>query len=600
MIKKRLISLMADSKKYIVHQVLWQWLGLLLSICIMFRIGQLLEAAVTGDLSAAVLREEALQLLLAALAKAFCSRNAGRASSRAGAEVKTRLRARLFEKLSSLGPSYHESVPTAEAVQVAVEGIEQLETYFARYLPQLFYSLLAPVTLFLALCRVSLRASLVLLVCVPLIPVTIVAVQKIAKRLLSKYWSAYTELGDSFLENLQGLTTLKIYRADAQKAVEMDAEAEHFRKITMKVLMMQLNSIVVMDLVAYGGAALGMVLAILEYRSGHLGIGHALTLLLLASEFFIPMRLLGSFFHIAMNGMAASDKLFRILDLPSPDTGREMLSGAPMAIEIRNVGFAYSGEGARQILKNIHIEIPKQGLISLAGVSGSGKSTIAALLTGRKKGYTGEILLTEENCTLLPIEEREIELSSVDAETLLRNITLLSHDSVLFRGTVRDNLLAAKPDATDEELVQALCEACLWDFLSGEDGLDTKLTENAGNLSGGQRQRLALARALLHDSPFYIFDEASSNIDAESEAEIMNVIRRLAKKHVVLQISHRLANTMDSDRIYVLENGEIIEEGSFESLIVQNGRFAAMYEQQKQLEMYTSMGRRQENAEIRH
>ncbi len=594
MVNKRLFTLMAEARNYIYYQVIWQWLGLLCAILIMFRLGRVVDALQRDRAGVlATLPLTLLLLLLAALFRAFCSREASRCSCRAGAAVKSRLRSLLFEKLSSLGPAYHTQVPTAEAVQLMSEGIEQLETYFGRYLPQLFYSLLAPLTLFLALCRISFRASLALLLCVPLIPVTIVLVQKIAKRLLGKYWDSYTELGDSFLENLQGLTTLKIYGADGQKAAEMDAEAENFRRITMKVLMMQLNSIVVMDLVAYGGAVLGMILAILAYRSGQSSMGEALTILLLASEFFIPMRLLGSFFHIAMNGMAASDKLFRILDLESPETGRLMLSGTAFGVSLKHLGFSYDGE--REVLQDISMTIPEKGLISLVGMSGSGKSTIAALLTGQKKDYRGDILLCPVgSATGSSGEVRQIRLEDIAPESLQRNVTLLGHDSTIFAGTVEENLRMADSLATADQMIHALQQACLWDFLSRGEGLKTRLAEGGSNFSGGQRQRLALARALLRDSPLYIFDEASSNIDAESEAAILQVIRQLAERHAVLQITHRLSNARTSEKIYVLQQGALLEAGSFEELLAMKGEFARLYEEQRQLELYGQPERRED------
>ncbi len=592
MINKRLFALMADARKYVFAQVGWQWAGLLWSILIMYRLGWAADRLLQQRGQGITWLTAGVPLLSAVLMRALCARNAARCSCLAGAAVKSRLRCLLFEKLSSLGPAYHEQVPTAEAVQLMSEGIEQLEIYFGRYLPQLFYSLLAPLTLFLALCRISLRASLVLLLCVPLIPVTIVLVQKIAKRLLGKYWDSYTALGDSFLENLQGLTTLKIYGADGRKAAEMDAEAENFRKITMKVLMMQLNSIVVMDLVAYGGAALGMMLAVLACRSGQASLGQALTILLLASEFFIPMRLLGSFFHIAMNGMAASDKLFRILDLEAPVPGREMLSGAAFSVVLRDLSFSYDGE--REVLKDISLTIPEKGLVSLVGMSGSGKSTIAALLTGQKKGYRGEILLCYPAGSATAGPAGQLRREDIAPESLQKNITLLGHDSMIFAGTVEENLRMADPTASEEALIHALQQACLWDFLSRGEGLQTKLTEGGSNLSGGQRQRLALARALLRDSPLYIFDEASSNIDAESEAAILRVIRALSERHAVLQITHRLSNARDSAQIYVLQQGTLLESGSFEALLAAKGEFARLYEEQSLLEHYGQQERRKD------
>ena len=565
---------MAESKKYIIQNIFWQWLGLLSSIITMGTAGWLFQTVWDGFISLSDCLPAAIVLFFCIGLRAYCSRRASAASANAGNDVKQELRQRLYEKLTRLGSSYHEKVPTAEAVQVAVEGVEQLEVYFGKYIPQLFYSILAPITLFVVLAFVSLKASLVLLICVPLIPLTIMGVQKLAKRLLGRYWGIYTELGDSFLENLQGLTTLKIYQADEQKAQEMDQEAEHFRKITMKVLMMQLNSIIVMDVVAYGGAALGMIAVLREFASGTVSLGGTVTMILLSAEFFIPMRLLGSFFHIAMNGMAASDRLFAILDLEEGQTGEECLGDGPASAIFRDVCFSYDGE--RQILDQVSFQLPENGLISLVGTSGCGKSTIAGLLTGRNRGYRGTIRIGGK------------ELSRIREDSLLSHVTMVSHNSYLFKGTVRENLLMAAPMATEKEMEAALKKVNLYEFLKSQRGLDTELMERGSNFSGGQCQRLALARALLHDTPIYIFDEAASNIDAESEEQIMEVIRELSQNHCVLLISHRLANVVDSRNIYVLSGGRLAEEGTHNELMGKKGIYAALYSEQNILESYGS------------
>ena len=574
MIKKRLLALMAESKTYIIQNIFWQWLGLLSSIITMGTAGWLFQTVWDGFISLSDCLPAAIVIVLCIGLRAYCSRRASAASANAGNDVKQELRQRLYEKLTRLGSSYHEKVPTAEAVQVAVEGVEQLEVYFGKYIPQLFYSILAPVTLFIVLSFVSLKASFVLLICVPLIPLTIMGVQKLAKRLLGRYWGTYTELGDSFLENLQGLTTLKIYQADEQKAKEMDQEAEHFRKITMKVLMMQLNSIIVMDVVAYGGAALGMIAVLREFASGTVSLGGTVTMILLSAEFFIPMRLLGSFFHIAMNGMAASDRLFAILDLEEGQTGEECLGDGPASAIFRDVCFSYDGE--RQILDQVSFQLPENGLISLVGTSGCGKSTIAGLLTGRNRGYRGTIRIGGK------------ELSRIREDSLLSHVTMVSHNSYLFKGTIRENLLMAAPMATEKEMEAVLKKVNLYEFLESQHGLDTELMERGSNFSGGQCQRLALARALLHDTPIYIFDEATSNIDAESEEQIMEVIRELSQNHCVLLISHRLANVVDSRNIYVLSGGRLTEEGTHNELMGKKGIYAALYSEQNILESYGS------------
>lgn len=572
MIKTRLIKLLSHAGKYIVYNVLWQWFALLCQIAVVFSITALLEGAVTGNLQTQDMVRTAVVFAAAALIRFGCDKGAAHASFAASVDVKRILREKIYDKLLRLGASYREQTATSEVVQMAAEGVEQLETYFGRYLPQLFYSLLAPVTLFAVLSFVSLKASVVLLICVPLIPISIVAVQKFAKRLLSRYWGVYTGLGDSFLENLQGLTTLKIYQADGQKAEEMDQEAERFRNITMKVLTMQLNSTSVMDIVAYGGAAAGMIVAVSEYLSGTLSFAGALTIILLASEFFIPLRLLGSFFHIAMNGMAASDKIFRLLDLPEPEKGTKEPDGNSLDVCFENVSFSY--EEDRQILKEISFRIPAGSMVSLVGESGCGKSTAAAVLMGRNRGYQGSVRLGG------------VELSEVSEESLMKSVTRVAHNSYLFKGTVEENLRMGKPDANRQEMIAVLRKVNLWGFLEAQEGLDTKIQEKGSNFSGGQCQRLALARALLHDTPVYIFDEATSNIDVESEEMIMEVIRELAKTRTVLLISHRLANVVTSDCIYMMFQGEIREAGTHQELMQKDGSYQKLFESQQKLENY--------------
>ena len=577
MIKTRLVGLLSHAKKYIVYTILWQWAALLSQVLAVFSIADLLERVADQTLTTAVIQKTAVILLLVVAVRFLCERMGARSSYLACVDVKRILREKLYEKMLKLGASYSEQVSSSEVVQVSTEGVEQLETYFGKYLPQLFYSLIAPMTLFMILCRVSLKASVILLVCVPLIPISIVVVQKIAKKLLNKYWSIYTGLGDSFLENLQGLTTLKIYQADQQKADEMDMESQNFRKITMKVLTMQLNSTSVMDIIAYGGAAVGMAAAVTEFLKGSISLSGTLCIVLLASEFFLPLRLLGSFFHIAMNGMAASDKIFKILDLPEPTTGERKLPDSPLDISLKDVHFSYEQE--REILKGINLNLPAGCFVSLVGESGCGKSTIAGLLSAKNRGYTGEITIGSEKAPGL-------NLSEVDEADLMKHVVLVRHNSYLFKGTVEENLRMAKPDVSKEEMEAVLQKVNLLGFLQTQDGLQTKLQEKAGNLSGGQCQRLVIARALLKDAEVYIFDEATSNIDVESEELIMDVIHELAKKRTVLLISHRLANVVKSDRIYFLKDGKIKESGKHEELMQKNGAYRYLYKSQMALENY--------------
>lgn len=572
MIKTRLLALLSEGKKYIIYQVLWQWAALLGQIISVFAIGNLVQKILEGRGNKEIVFLTLWILILMTALRFLADQMAARMSYAASAGVKRILRDKIYEKLLKLGASYRERISSAEAVQMSVEGVEQLETYFGRYLPQLFYSILAPVTLFFCLKPISLKASAVLLICVPLIPISIVAVQKTAKRLLQRYWGMYTQLGDSFLENLQGMTTLKIYQADEQKAAEMDEEASRFRKITMKVLTMQLNSTSVMDIIAYGGAAAGMILAVREFMAGNVSFGGALVIILLAAEFFIPLRLLGSFFHIAMNGMAASDKIFALLDQEEPRQGTEDFPEDDFGIHIKNVSFSYDGK--REILKDISMEFPSGSFISLVGESGCGKSTIAGILAGKNKNDQGEVCIGQT-----PLE-------NIREEERMKHISLVTHNSYLFQGTVEENLRMAKPDAELSEMREALQAVNLLDFLNDQDGLQTKLTEKAENFSGGQRQRLALARALLHDTPIYIFDEAASNIDAESEEMIMDVIRKLAETKTVLLISHRLSNVTECDRIYMMEGGQIKEQGTHDQLISREGKYKMLYQEQRELEQY--------------
>ena len=574
MIDKRLIRTVRESKKYIAWNVIYQWISLVANITMMVSIADLLSRlfANTAD------RENFVCTVIVVAAavgiRYFCagqSAKMGYLSSKAGKKV---LREKIYRKLLRLGSSYKEKAQTSEIVQISVEGVEQLETYFGAYLPQFFYAMLAPLTLFIVLGFVNVPAAAVLLVCVPLIPAAIAAVQTWAKKLLSKYWGQYTALGDTFLENLQGLTTLKIYRADDFKNDEMNVEAEKFRKITMKVLTMQLNSITIMDLIAYGGAALGIVMSVTQYSKGNVSLAGCLLIIMLSADFFIPMRQLGSFFHIAMNGMAAGQKIFRLLDLPEAE---EKKADCPKGdIVCRDLHFSYDND--REILSGVNMTFKRGAFTAIVGESGCGKSTISAILTGRNKGYGGSVSVGET------------ELSEIREADLMENITYISHQSYLFKGTVRDNLLMGKPDASDSELWEVLERVNLADFVRNEKGLDTGLSEKASNLSGGQCQRLALARALLHDSPIYIFDEATSNIDVESENDIMNEIQNLAESKTVILISHRLVNVVKADAIYVMVNGKIAESGKHRELLENKADYEKLWEAQQRLENYGKDG----------
>lgn len=569
MIHKRLISTVAESKKYIAGNVVLQWCALAANIVMMFHISQLLAGIYLKTADGAMFLSTGIAVTLALLIRFACTMGANNMSYHSSKAVKSTLRELIYKKLLRLGSSYKEQVQTSEVVQVAVEGVDQLETYFGAYLPQFFYAMAAPLTLFAVLCFVNIPAAVVLFLCVPMIPISIAAVQTWAKKLLSKYWGQYTALGDTFLENLQGLTTLKIYQADGFKHHEMNEEAEKFRKITMKVLTMQLNSITIMDLVAYGGAALGIILAVTQYGSGQVSLLGCLFIILLSADFFIPMRQLGSFFHIAMNGMAASDKIFRLLD---SEEAPVKAGNIPEECSIACSDLCFSYEQDREILHKVNLSFPKGSFTALVGESGCGKSTIAGILSGQNKNYTGSITIGG------------IELSEIQESSLMRNITYIGHNSYLFKGTVRENLQMGNSHASDGQLWEVLKKVNLDEFLKSEQGLDTLLLEKAGNLSGGQRQRLALARALLHNSPIYIFDEATSNIDVESENDIMAQIQNITKEKTVILISHRLANVVQAGNIYVLDRGTIAEQGTHRELLEKQGYYEKLWNAQQRLE----------------
>ena len=572
MIDKRLLKEMPQAKVMVWKQVFMQWLGMLSNIGMVFLFANIFVEMFQDTLTLRNLMLCAIGVILMIIVRMLTSMQASRYSYRASCDVKNHLRQRIYEKLLELKNSYTQHIATSELVQLSVEGVDQLETYFGRYLPQFFYSMLAPLTLFLILVWLDWRSSLVLLVCVPLIPLSIIAVQKFAKKLLSKYWTSYASLGDSFLENLQGLTTLKIYQADGYKHEEMNKEAETFRRITMKVLTMQLNSVSVMDLIAYGGAAIGSIVAMIAYRNGSISLFAVISIVLLSSEFFIPLRMLGSFFHIAMNGIAASAKIFRLLDIPLQEEAKCTLSDEPVVMQLSHVTFAYDQQ--RIVLQDVSLNVLANSFVSIVGESGSGKSTIAKLCCGFASDYQGSITV------------QGIERSSLADASFYKKVMYVTHKPTIIKGSVRENLRMGNPLASDEALWKVLQDVCIADFLQEQDGLDTMLEEGGQNLSGGQRQRLAMARALLADREVYIFDEATSNIDMESEDAILQLIHRLKKEKTVLLITHRLSSVVDSDCIYVMEKGSCVEQGTHEELRRQNGVYERMFKQQQTLEQF--------------
>ena len=573
MINKRLIALMGDAKKYIAWHVIIQLVNLALNITAVFFMADIIQKASNGN----IIKEDIIKLCIAIFVIIVLRFRftvlMSKMSCHASGRVKQTLREKIYSKLLTLGSRYKEKFSTSEIVQISMEGVDQLETYFGRYLPQFFYSMIAPIVLFAVLSTISIKSAVILLICVPLIPISIVAIVKIAKKILKKYWGSYSDLGEIFLEDVQGLTTLKIYKADEKKNEEMNTEAEKFRIATMNLLFMQLNSTTIMDIIAYGGAALGVIISVLEYMKGNINLSGTFTIIMLSAEFFIPLRLLGSFFHIAMNGISASDKMFEILDMKDDDKRVNKINKNNEEITFKDVSFAYNED--KTILKDINMTIKEKSFVSIVGVSGSGKSTIAGLISLRNENYKGSIKIGD------------IEISTIDKNDLYKKIVVVDHNSYLFEGTVYDNLKMAGDNITENQMNEVLKKVELYDFLQSEEGLNTKIMEKAANLSGGQKQRLALARAILLKGDIYIFDEATSNVDVESEESIMKVIRDIAKEKTVILISHRLYNSILSDKIYFLKDGVIKEEGTHNELMNINGEYAKVFNEQTNLESIT-------------
>lgn len=583
MINKRLINLCKESKKYIGLTVFSNWVVLLCNLIMILLIGKIINKvyynieALKGVRFKEFIRNDIgtyLLIFIGLLIVRFTFNVLyGYFSNKSSDVVKVKLRDMIYEKLLNLGLDYNKNLSTSSIVQSAIEGVEALEIYFGKYLSQLFYSLLAPITLFFVISFISFKAAVVFILCVPLIPISIIAIMKFAKRLLKNYWNNYSNLGETFLENLQGLTTLKVFNIDKIRHEKMNKEAESFRKITMKVLSMQLNSITVMDLIAFGGAALGSIVSLIAFKNGQINLGQTIIIILLSSEFFIPLRLLGSFFHVAMNGVAASDKIFELLDSKEREKNiiEDISNLDKININLNDVTFSYDNK--RDVLKNISLNIKNKGFTAIVGRSGSGKSTIANLLLNTYEVNKGEIMLNDTN------------LNNISFDDIYEKIMLINTNSYIFNGTILDNLKIAKENLTDNEIQYALELSNLKSFVDGlEDGINTKVGEGGSLLSGGQKQRLALARAVLSNREIYIFDEATSNVDVESEEIILDAINKLAKEKTVIVISHRLANVKNADVIYVLDNGEIVESGNHVELINKENHYFNMVKEQEFLE----------------
>ena len=567
MIDKELLRLLGGSRKYIFYTVGAMVIGLIANLSITASICYAIKLlSQSAEPSAYII--PAVCAVVGVAVRYAASRITGNLKDLLGRKAKKDLREKTYDKIVRLGVRSTDGMSVAGLTQVAMEGIEQLDLYYSSYIPQFFYAMLAPIILFFVTVGIDWRVAVVLLCCVPLIPVSIVAVSKYAKKIFAKYWGKYTSMGDSFLDSVQGLRELKIFRADAAQHVKMNENAEEFRKITMKVLVMQLASTTIMDIVAYGGAGLGIAFAVTGVANRELSPVSALFLILVAVDFFLPLRAFGSAFHVAMNGASAGKKILSLLAQPDPVWGEEKLSNTELKLE--NVTFSYDGE--RNVLKNVTMTFPEKGMTSIVGESGCGKSTAVGLLYGALRPKSGKVTAGGK-----PLE-------SLSREEYYSKLAVVSYNTYIFNTTVRENFRLAKGNVTDDEIFAALEKVNLADFIRENGGLDKEITEDGANISGGQKQRLALAVNLVADKSVYIFDEATSNIDIESEAVIMRNIKVLSEKKSVIVISHRLENVVPSDRIYYMENGDIKEVGMHSELMASQGGYAALYTAQKKLE----------------
>lgn len=650
MFDKRLFSLAPGVGRLVAAKVFCQWIGLLSNVVFVVTVVVMLSPVLAvvesafdpmfsmgdsgllsrmfvglgyGGFSAETYIGCALAIVVCAVLRFLMMRAAAYFGAEAAERVKLALREQLFNKMLAIGPSYSQHISTADVVQSAGEGIEQIQSFFELFLPQLFYAILAPVTLFFIVAPINMPTAVTLLVCAPLIVLIVGMVAMRAARVFKKYWGKYTDMGSVFLDNVQGLETLKTFDADAHAAKKMNEQAEQFRVMTMNVLQIQLRSLTAMDVVAYGGAAAGVGVAIWQYASGAaLPLAGVLLIVLLSADFFIPLRQLGSFFHVAMNGMTSTKRIFALLDTPIPAHGMQGMpefgaSDNGVDVCFDDVSFRYADvaadtavadvetgetgeksgvvgagktgmpkddDGSVVALHGVSFTARRGQVTAIVGPSGSGKSTAVELLAGNLSGYEGCMWLRPGNAGNNPTQRYQI--ADLSIESLTREIAIVAAQSHLFAGTLRDNLLMAKPDATENELWQALEAAHIDEFVRAQSQeLDLAIEQGASNLSGGQKQRIAIARALLRESAVYIFDEATSSVDAESETLILQTIRALADRgKTVIMVTHRMANAADADYVVVFEWGLVAEQGTHAELMRANGTYAKLFQAQQTVE----------------
>ena len=612
MVDKRLFSLVPGVRGLVVGKIICLWIGLVSDIALAGTVAVLVAALFPQTTVRDALQSIGIAgpsgfmligvaTLAIAVVRFLAHHFATRLGTEAAERVKLGLRSELYRKMLHLGPSYAQHSRTSDVVQLTGEGVDQIQSFFELFLPQLGFAILAPLTLFAAIAPLNMPTAVVLLVCAPLIIVIVGAIAMTTAKTFKKYWGKYTDMGSVFLDNLQGLETLKTFDADARAAEQMDRNAEDFRVMTMRVLQIQLRSLTAMDMVAYGGAAAGIGTALWQYvHQGHtaftsaasflhvfngptLGVAAVLFVILVSVDFFLPLRQLGSYFHVAMNGMTSTKRIFALLDEPDRAYGDRQLPQSVLDVTARGLGFTYAGSDT-PALRDVTLSMPARSLTAVVGESGSGKSTFAALVAGELEGYDGALRIGN------------VELRELSERALTGAVSIVGARSHLFAGTLRDNLLMARPGASEGDLRDALERAHVLDMVDAHpQGLDMRIEQDAANLSGGQRQRVAVARALLHDAPIMIFDEATSSVDAESERLIMRTVHELAERKTVILVTHRLADAVDANAIAVFDHGACVETGTHAELMAQDGQYATMFRAQASVEQ---VGQRARNRGI--
>jgi len=569
MMDKNLIRLLGKDKKYIFIIDLLMLIGLLANVAITISLILILKKAYSmPSFDIRDYKKYIVYFIIALVVRLTMSIAVGYMKDYLGRRIKKSLREKALDKILKLGSREIGELNMAGLTQVSIEGIESLDTYYSQYLPLFIYALIAPLVLFVIGAMIDVRASLALLICVPLIPISIVMVSKRAKKTFGKYFGRYISMGGDFLDNVSGLKELKIFDDDMRAQEKLDKSSEEFRRVTMKVLMMQLSSTTIMDLVAYGGSGLGIAISIFSGYKGYIDWYEVLFFVLVSIEFFLPMRSLGSAFHTAMGGVSAGKKLFTLLNYKEPKWGEDKIENK--AITLKDATFSYDGK--RNAISGLDMEIKENGITAIAGKSGSGKSTIVKLVMGLHRLNEGSLYVGGK------------DISSLDRASYYKHLAVVSYNTYIFNDTLRENFRMANPNVSDDMIYEALDKVNLKSFVINNGGLDKIIREDSVNISGGERQRLALAINLVSGKDIFIFDEATSNIDSDSEAIIINTIKELSKTSTVILISHRLKNLRVAESIYYLDNGSLAEKGSFDELINAGKDFAKLYNTQIALE----------------